>query len=342
MLIRRNPFAVIEGALIAAYAMDATRVVLALRGSFKTEIALLKRALSEVRDVGWSDDVTVEVFAGPEEYLVGEETGLLEAIAGRPPFPRVSPPYRFGIDEIEANAGESAQAQMTTTGETTDAAPTLVNNAETMAHVAMIAAEGPTWFREYGTDESPGTIVCTVSGDTIAAGVGEFAIGTPLSQIIEELGGGVADGSQDRRGAAGCREPARARLGTRHSRELRGARSHRQRPRVRGVHRVRRHARLHGRRPGLLTLPRGGVVRPVHPVQAGRARAQQHSRPRPQRDCRRHRPARARRDTRHHHQLRPLLPRRAASTRRRAASAPTSRSSSTRTSTARSPRWSRC
>lgn len=194
MLIRRNPFAVIEGALIAAYAMDATRVVLALRGSFKTELAILERAVSAVRDVGWSDDVTVEIFAGPEEYLVGEETGLLEAIAGRPPFPRVSPPYRFGIDEIEANAGESAQAQMTTTGETTDAAPTLVNNAETMAHVAMIAAEGPTWFREYGTDESPGTIVCTVSGDTLRAGVGEFAIGTPLSEIIEELGGGVAEG----------------------------------------------------------------------------------------------------------------------------------------------------
>ena len=196
MLLRRNPFAVIEGALIAARAIDADRVVLAVRGSFETERKLLERAVADVGDVGWPGDVKLEVFAGPEEYLVGEETGLLEAIAGRPPFPRVSPPYRFGIDEIEANAGEPAHAAMTTTDETTDAAPTLVNNAETMAHVAMITAEGPTWFRAVGTDESPGTFLATVSGATVRAGVGEFAMGTPLREIIEELGGGVADGRE--------------------------------------------------------------------------------------------------------------------------------------------------
>ena len=84
--------------------------------------------------------------------------------------------------------------------EETDAPPTLVNNVETMANVPGIMANGPSWFRELGTDESPGTIVCTVSGHVDRAGVAEVAMGTPLGQIIDEIGGGArpAGGSSPR------------------------------------------------------------------------------------------------------------------------------------------------
>ena len=68
--------------------------------------------------------------------------------------------------------------------------PVLVNNVETMANVAGIIANGAAWFREFGTIESPGTIVCTVTGRTSTHGVGEFAMGTPLAEVIETLGGG--------------------------------------------------------------------------------------------------------------------------------------------------------
>ena len=70
----------------------------------------------------------------------------------------------------------------------------MVNNIETFANVALIVANGPEWFREVGTDESPGSLVCTVVGDLQRHGVAEFAMGTPLRTVIEELGGGAQPG----------------------------------------------------------------------------------------------------------------------------------------------------
>ena len=73
----------------------------------------------------------------------------------------------------------------------TEAPPALVNNVETIANVPAIVANGAEWFRSLGTDESPGTIVCTVSGSTKRAGVAEIPMGTPLRVAIETIGGGV-------------------------------------------------------------------------------------------------------------------------------------------------------
>jgi NADH:ubiquinone oxidoreductase subunit F (NADH-binding) len=80
----------------------------------------------------------------------------------------------------------------------TAAAPTLVNNVETMANIPGIVVEGPEWFRSVGTDKSPGTIVCTVTGSTRRHGVGEFPMGTPLREVIETLGGGMRPGQRVR------------------------------------------------------------------------------------------------------------------------------------------------
>jgi NADH-quinone oxidoreductase subunit F len=191
-ILRANPFAVLEGAIVAAHCVDADRVVVALRRSFTRELDIVERAMAELHDAGWSEDVALELFAGPDEYLFGEETGLLAVIDGHPPFPRVQPPYRHGVDEVFED--DTAEPEMAAPGGASIAPPTLVNNVETMANVPGIAFRGPAWYRELGTDDSPGTIVCTVSGDTVRAGVGEFGLGTPLQEIIDELGGGPRDG----------------------------------------------------------------------------------------------------------------------------------------------------
>ena len=188
-ILRANPFVVVEGALIAALAVGADRVVVALKDSFHAERSCVERAIAEVQAAGWTTDVAVTVVVGPSEYLFGEETALLEVLDGRPPFPRVAPPFRRGVDEVGGEPDEPAGAQMAQPGPA-GAAPTLVNNVETMANVAALVAEGSEWFRQVGTPESPGTIVCTISGSTARHGVAEVALGTPLAEVIERIGGG--------------------------------------------------------------------------------------------------------------------------------------------------------
>ncbi|MCA1842715.1 MAG: hypothetical protein LC792_05895, partial [Actinobacteria bacterium] len=187
-LLRRNPYRIIEGALIAAEAIDAERIVFALKASFEEELGRLRTALADIEHAGWTDRQLL-IVEGPSEYLFGEETGLLEVIDGREPFPRIAPPYRHGVDDIGSDPVSAAGSVMATPGGETPAAPTLVNNTETLAHVPGILAEGAAWFRQVGTAESPGTIVCTVSGGGRRAGVAEFEMGTPLREVIETIGG---------------------------------------------------------------------------------------------------------------------------------------------------------
>jgi NADH:ubiquinone oxidoreductase subunit F (NADH-binding) len=194
-LLRRNPFRVLEGALIAAGAVGADRVVVALKATFAPEVARVEQAIAQAREQGWLERVNVGIVAGPSEYLYGEETALLEVVDGRPPFPRIAPPYRHGVDEIGDDAGEgAAELELSAPEDDIEAPPTLVNNTETMANVPGVLAHGADWYREAGTDASPGTIVCTVTGSTRRHGVGEYALGTPLATVIEEVGGGVDDG----------------------------------------------------------------------------------------------------------------------------------------------------
>jgi NADH-quinone oxidoreductase subunit F len=188
-LLRTNPYRVLEGALIAAHVVGARQVIVALKRSFVAEIECLRSAIADITNAGWAAGVALSVVEGPEEYLFGEETALLEVLDGRPPFPRIAPPFRHGVVEVGDGAGSTATVSMAE-GAATIAPPTLVNNTETIANVPLILANGADWFRAVGTEESPGTIVCTVSGDTVRAGVGEVAVGTPVRDIIEAVGGG--------------------------------------------------------------------------------------------------------------------------------------------------------
>lgn len=192
-ILRANPYRVLEGALIAARAIGAPEVVVALKASFEQEWARVQRAIDEIAAAG-IDDVSMRIAVGPASYLFGEESAMLEVVEGRQPFPRVTPPYRRGLDEGERAAGNSAATVgLAGSGGTADS-PALVNNVETLANVPGIIVNGPDWFREIGNADSPGSIVCTVSGDTQRHGVGEFAMGTPLWDAIDELGGGPRPG----------------------------------------------------------------------------------------------------------------------------------------------------
>jgi NADH:ubiquinone oxidoreductase subunit F (NADH-binding) len=200
-ILRRNPYPVLEGALIAALAVGADEIVVALKESFSTVRSAVVAALDEIRAAGWTEGVEVSVFAGPSEYLYGEETGLLEVLDGRDPFPRISPPYRRGMEEIvdepsDLDSESTSAAHVELAGPSGDAVgpPTLVNNVETLANVPGVIARGAAWFRSLGTDESPGTVVCTVTGATQHAGVVEVPMGTPLRAVIDAGGGGPRPG----------------------------------------------------------------------------------------------------------------------------------------------------
>jgi NADH-quinone oxidoreductase subunit F len=199
-IIRANPYAVLEGALIAARVMESTSVTIATKAEFNVEVARLRGAVKEARAAGWLGDIEVVIVEGPSEYLYGEETALLEVIDGRPPFPRIAPPFRRGVVEVVAgdadvDSGSGLVADVRLAGTDDNVAPpVLVDNVETMANIPGIVAKGAAWFRSVGTPESPGTIVCTITGDVEHPGVAELPMGTPLRVAIDTAAGGLLRG----------------------------------------------------------------------------------------------------------------------------------------------------
>jgi NADH-quinone oxidoreductase subunit F len=196
MLLRANPYVVLEGLLIAARTVDAEAAYIALKASFERERARVAQALTEITGAGWVDR-PVHIVTGPEEYLFGEEKALLEVIEGNEPLPRWMPPYLHGLFATAPQLGWDARTPAPGDALVVEDAanPTLVNNVETLANVAHICARGPEWFRSLGTEQSPGTVCCTVVGDVRYADVIEVELGTPLSALLEACGGAVPDRS---------------------------------------------------------------------------------------------------------------------------------------------------
>jgi NADH-quinone oxidoreductase subunit F len=175
-LLQMNPYRVLEGISIAAYAVGAERAFLGMKETFDVEADAARRAAEEMQEAELLT-VPVELVLGPDHYLLGEETGLLEAVEERLPLPRMARPYMLGLYAQPPNEN-----------------PTLVNNVETLANVPLILEHGSAWFRENGTEASPGTMLFTVAGDVRREGVFEYPLGTPLRQLIEEAGGGMLGG----------------------------------------------------------------------------------------------------------------------------------------------------
>jgi NADH-quinone oxidoreductase subunit F len=195
MLMRRNPYQVVEGLAIAAATVDAVGVYLAVKASFEPEIEAVGRALREMSEAGLVGDVPITLVTGPEEYLFGEEKALLEVIEGEDPLPRLFPPYIHGLFTAMPQMGWSAGIDLSSDGlEIPSSNPTLVNNVETLANVVPILGRGAEWYRSMGTAESPGVAICTVVGDVQHAGVAEVELGTSLREVIDRIGGGPRPG----------------------------------------------------------------------------------------------------------------------------------------------------
>ena len=167
-LLRHAPHLVIDGAVLAARYVGARTAVVAVARNARPEQEALDHALRERRD-----DVRVEVETVADGFVTGEETALLQAIRGEPPRPTTKPPYPFerGLR----------------------GAPTLVQNVETLAHLALIARFGAAWFREVGARETPGTALVTLGGAVARAGVYEIALGSSLGELVRGAGGLTAE-----------------------------------------------------------------------------------------------------------------------------------------------------
>ncbi|HTP13341.1 MAG TPA: NADH-ubiquinone oxidoreductase-F iron-sulfur binding region domain-containing protein, partial [Bacteroidota bacterium] len=179
-LLRSNPYLTLEGLAIAAHALGAERIFFCEKRSFKQVADRLTRAIREMHDAHLLPNgraLNIELVLGPEEYLFGEEKALLEVVEGNLPMPRWLAPYIEGLfrQPLQDN-------------------PTLVNNAETLANVSLIFRNGPEWFRQSGTPDSPGTMIFTVCGDVQRPGCYELPLGTSLRDLIQNFAGGVQAG----------------------------------------------------------------------------------------------------------------------------------------------------
>src|SRR6266568_647643 len=176
-LLRMNPYQVLEGLAIAALAVGAGKAFLGIKAGFEREIARLRQAMEEMAAHDMLGPVPIEVVPGPDEYLFGEEKALLEVIEGNPPLPRNVPPFMEGLFRVPGSPN-----------------PTVVNNVETLANVPHILRNGADWFRSFGTEKSPGTMVLTLSGDVERPGLYELPLGSTLRELVQTIGGGPPDG----------------------------------------------------------------------------------------------------------------------------------------------------
>lgn len=166
LLMHLVPHLVLDGALAAARAVDAGHIVVAVReDAVEAEAAML----GAVGERGLQRTVTVRRVPGA--HLAGEESALIRFLDGGPLRPTSDPrrPFERGLGRR----------------------PTLVQNPETLAHLALIARHGPQWFRTAGTDAHPGTALVTVDGAVRHTGVVEVACGTPLTELIDVAGGAL-------------------------------------------------------------------------------------------------------------------------------------------------------
>jgi NADH:ubiquinone oxidoreductase subunit F (NADH-binding) len=194
-LLRANPYQLVEGVAIAAFAIGATESFICLKASFRREIDAVTRAVQEFQTAGICGDCRITIVAGPDEYLFGEEKAMLEVIEGNEPLPRWLPPYLHGLFATAPQLGwQSTDNETGSAPGGTGSNPTLVNNVETLSNIPHILTKDAEWFRSMGTAESPGTIVTTVVGDVVAPDVGEVEMGTPLRAVIDAVGSGLVEG----------------------------------------------------------------------------------------------------------------------------------------------------
>lgn len=161
VLLAVAPHLVIDGAVVAAQAVAAREVVLVVRPEVRT---ILDSALAE-RDRARVDPVAVRAITSAPGFVAGESSAVVSWVGGRAPLPRMTPPRL-------AERG-------------LDGRPTLVQNVETLAHLALIGRQGAAWFRAIGQDAEPGSLLVTLAGAVASPGVYEVPFGIPLGDLLE-------------------------------------------------------------------------------------------------------------------------------------------------------------
>ncbi|WP_298020017.1 NADH-quinone oxidoreductase subunit NuoF [uncultured Parasphingopyxis sp.] len=181
-IIRHDPHKLIEGALIAGYAMRARAAYIYIRGEFIREAETLFAAVAEAYDKGFLGknacgsgyDFDVFVHRGAGAYICGEETALLESLEGKKGQPRLKPPFPAGAGLYGC--------------------PTTVNNVESIAVVPTILRRGAAWFAGIGREKNEGTKLFQISGHVEKPCVVEEAMGIPFRELIERHAGGITGG----------------------------------------------------------------------------------------------------------------------------------------------------
>ncbi|MCR4405381.1 MAG: NADH-quinone oxidoreductase subunit NuoF [Anaerolineae bacterium] len=181
LLVERDPHQVIEGTIIASYAVGAHRAFVYIRGEFFMGVKRWIKAIADAYDHGFLGknilgsgfDLDLSVHRGAGAYICGEETAMLNSLEGKRGEPRLKPPF-------PAQVGLYGQ-------------PTLVHNVETLANVPHIVLRGPEWYASIGTEQSTGPKIFCISGHVKRRGNYELPLGTPLRKIIFEHAGGMRD-----------------------------------------------------------------------------------------------------------------------------------------------------
>jgi NADH-quinone oxidoreductase subunit F len=184
VLLENLPHLVLEGVVIAAYAVGAAKAFLYINARYETAMKVVADALTEAKRAGYCGpnilgsefSLDIEITPAPHNYVAGEDTAALEVIEGKQPLPRQKPPF-------PVTAGLFGK-------------PTAVNNVETLANVGPIVLHGPAWYRNFGTPESPGTMIFSLGDDVNRPGIYELPFGTPLRYLIEQCGGGFKGGKR--------------------------------------------------------------------------------------------------------------------------------------------------
>ncbi|RMF71913.1 MAG: NADH oxidoreductase (quinone) subunit F [Acidobacteria bacterium] len=180
LIIEQDPHQLVEGCLVAAWAIRASKVFIYIRGEYVHGARRLEQAVAEAREanlcgrniLGKGFDCDVVVHRGAGAYICGEETALMDSLEGGRGNPRLKPPF-------PAQAGLYGH-------------PTTINNVETLSCVPLIVERGAEWFASIGTDErNTGPKLYCLSGHVKRPGVYEAPIGIPLLELIEEFGGGM-------------------------------------------------------------------------------------------------------------------------------------------------------
>jgi NADH-quinone oxidoreductase subunit F len=183
-LMQRNPHQLIEGIAIAALAADAGHAFIFIRGEYDSQADILDAAVAEAYEAGYLGtdilgtrrNLELVVHRGAGAYICGEETALLDALEGKRGNPRLKPPF----PAVQGLYG----------------GPTLINNVETLSNVPQIVRRGAEWFKGFGTEQSPGTKVVSISGGVRRPGNYEVELGIPTRELIYELAGGPEAGHE--------------------------------------------------------------------------------------------------------------------------------------------------